>query len=244
MKMKSIPIPKKITPCPIKEAVIELRFDSDLMIELILGSLYNLIKDDFPSFPVSLPITNLPRAIREKNQKLNYIPHFEFKNGDYILRLSPRAISICSKDIYKGWSSYFNFSRNVFFKIQNANIVKEPERLGLRYVSFFNNINIFEKIDAEFRIYGNSMIDTKSVLRSEFEIDIFTCILQVTNNALLNSPNSAQEKGSTIDIDMITRNDFKLIDLESIIDNAHTLEKQVFFNLLSDSFLKELQPEY
>jgi len=56
-------IPKKIDPCPIVEAIVEIRFDSNLPGDAIFGVIYNQFKEDYPKF-TKLPILQLPEAIR------------------------------------------------------------------------------------------------------------------------------------------------------------------------------------
>jgi len=72
-------------------------------------------------------------------------------------------------------------------------------------------------------------------------------VLQIAYNATINK-NGQMKNGSLIDIDIIRNKkiqnyDFK-INLEAILDRSHTMAKQLFFNILKDDFLNELEPVY
>lgn len=58
--IKDVVVPSRIFPCPIKEAMVELRFDSNLPAsDMIAGVLYTKFKDIFPRVQ-NLPAHNLP----------------------------------------------------------------------------------------------------------------------------------------------------------------------------------------
>jgi uncharacterized protein (TIGR04255 family) len=67
-------LPKKISPCPIVEAIIEIRFDASLPGDAIFGIIYNMLKDEYTNLE-KLPILELPDAIRTTDPNLMYSPH-------------------------------------------------------------------------------------------------------------------------------------------------------------------------
>ena len=48
MKLPTIKLPKKITPCPILEAVVELRFDPSVEEGVVTGLVFSQMKGKFP----------------------------------------------------------------------------------------------------------------------------------------------------------------------------------------------------
>jgi len=114
-------------------------------------------------------------------------------------------------------------------------------RIGLRYISFFENLDVLPNLKFELNLSGNSLIGASNVIRSEFELNSFKCIVQIANNALLNGKTS----GSTIDLDIIRENDAAILtNLTKNIELAHDTEKQIFFSLLKEDYLKKFNPEY
>lgn len=234
-------IPKRITPCPIAEAIVELRFDSSLTTEVILAVAFNEIKEKFSKI-VRLPIMELPAFVRDTDQNLKFSPHYQLANDDYIIQIGPKCFSItCPKD-YKGWDGYSKQIKWAFDKLNKIKIVTKPIRLGVRYINFFESCNIFEKIKLELALADNSLVNYQNVLRSEFDFDDFHCVIQLTNMAILADRNT---KGSSIDLDIMSEKNINGIEkFETIINSAHDLEKKLFFSILKDDFLVEFNPEY
>jgi uncharacterized protein (TIGR04255 family) len=245
MDIQKIQVPTKIFPSPVREAIIEMRFDSHSPSEIILGILYNKFRQDFANPPENLPILEFPRSIREQDKNLKYSPHYQFTNEDYILRIAPKAISVACNKEYKGWTSYSKFAKKIFCDLEKLNIIEAPQRIGLRYISFFDGINIFEKLEAEMKLFGKNLTDAKNTIRCEFSWNELICVVHISNDAVLMTQGTLDSiKGSSIDIDVIKNNNIDILKFESISEHLHEYGKQLFFNLLSKSFLKELKPEY
>lgn len=50
-------LPKKIDPCPIVDAIIEIRFSTNIHPSAVFGVIYNEFKDKYPTVE-KLPILN------------------------------------------------------------------------------------------------------------------------------------------------------------------------------------------
>lgn len=241
MNLDSNPVPKKINPCPIADSIVELRFDSNLTSEAILATTYGEFKERFPNI-VTLPIMELPAYVRDTDPNLKFSPHYRLTNNDFVIQLGPKCFSVgCPKE-YKGWDKYFEQIKWTLEVLKKLNIMSKPLRLGVRYINFFEDCDIFKKIKINLTLANNSLLSYQNVLRTEFDIDNFHCVVQLTNIAMLSGKNT---KGSSIDIDVICEE--KLNDItcfEDIIISAHELEKKLFFSILQDDFLKQFNPEY
>jgi uncharacterized protein (TIGR04255 family) len=67
-------LPIKISPCPIMEATVELKFSSDLPKGAVFGVLYNSLKDTFGKVE-QLPTAMLPIEVIESDPNLKYKAH-------------------------------------------------------------------------------------------------------------------------------------------------------------------------
>jgi uncharacterized protein (TIGR04255 family) len=232
-------VPKKITPCPIAEAVVELRFDAKAPSEAITGIVYEKLKDKYPEFN-SLPITRLPLDIINSQPNLLFAPHYKFTNKDFILQLGPKCFSvICAKD-YKGWDSYLKEIKWIFEVMNKLDVIEKPLGLGVRYINFFEKNDIFENIKIDLSLAGNSLVKNVNTLQTEFDLESLHCVVRITNNSLLNGVT----KGSSIDIDLIADKNLNALNYEKIIMSAHEIGKKIFFGILKDEFLKQFNPEY
>jgi uncharacterized protein (TIGR04255 family) len=240
LNFDNVKIPKKINRCPIAEAVVELRFESSIPAEVIMSKIFNKLGSEYPQFE-KLPITEIPTIIRDAQINLKFSPHYRLSNENFIIQFGPRSFSIVCQKEYKGWSEYFKKIEHAFNEIKNLNIIDSPSRFGLRYINFFEKENIFEKIKVGMSLANNSLLEQKNVFRSEFNMDEFVCVVQITNNALLQN----KINGSSIDIDIIIDKDDRILrDFVQLTLKAHDIERKIFFGILQEDFLSKLEPEF
>lgn len=228
---------KPITPCPIKDAVVEIRFDGSLdKVDELFFHIYNSVKELFKNSQyIRLPVVDIPLNVRKTNKNFEYTPHYQLNGTNYVIRVAPCAISIGLLGEYSNWDNFSQFIGSVIDKYTPGNI----QRIGLRYISFFD-INIFEKTNIKLTIGDNSVSTGKNLIRHEFETDVFKCVLQISNIAAF-TVGVSQIQGSNIDIDVIYDVINENINVKEIIASAHTTMKNLLSTILTDEFIKELQ---
>ena len=242
MKFNIGKIPQKITPCPIKEAVVELRFDTSLPYDAVPGMILSAFKDTFGPLQRHA-ILEIPEIIRTSDPNLEYSPYHLFRKGNFVLQVGPKCFSIACVDDYTDWNTYFSTIKTALDGLLKLKIVEKPTRLGLRYVSFFNSQDIFANIQLPLEMAGNSLIGHKNVMMSEFEQDGFKCVLQLRNQHLELSTGMV---GSVVDIDLLQdiNSPIDNVDLYGPINKAHDIEKLIFFGILKPEYLNTLKPQY
>lgn len=236
-------LPVKITPCPIIEAICEIRFNSEIHQDAIFGLVYNLFKDDYRQ-PEELPILQMPPTIRGQDPNLIFKPHYRFSSDDFILQVGPKVISLAAKKEYKGWSEFSGRIKDTFNRIKKIQLCSEIKRFGLRYLNFFEK-NIYNNLNLTIKYRDSVLAKRETMLRARIEEDGFNNLLQLSNRSAVNF-DAGQKTGFLIDIDTckdFTENDF-FDKMNDIIDRAHVTEKKLFFGLLKEDFLKTLIPEY
>jgi uncharacterized protein (TIGR04255 family) len=241
MKFDIGKVPKKITPCPIEEAVIELRFESDLPAEVIPGLLFNEFKADFPNIE-KLGMLEMPSFIRDTDPNLRFAPLHSLNKDNLRLQIGPRSLSLACSREYIGWTKFNEIIQRVFDGVAKVSLIKKPLRIGLRYISFFEKIDIFEKSKTNLMLAENSLVGSKNILRSEFDFMSFICVIQMNNSVTFGEGRN----GSVIDIDVLR--DLSGVSnnvvYKNVIDEAHEVEKKIFFSLLKEDYLKQFKPEY
>ena len=68
-------LPKSISPCPIREAIAEVRFESNVPADAVFGIVYQALQKDFPKSE-ALPIVALPTLIRDATTDFVFQPHY------------------------------------------------------------------------------------------------------------------------------------------------------------------------
>lgn len=237
-------LPKKISPCPILESIAEIRFDSKVPSEAIFGVIYTGIKDEFPGEVANLPVLQLPEAIRAHDKDLKYQPYYRLKHENYILSIGPKVISLACVDPYAGWEAFSEKIKGLINNVLKSGVIEKIERIGLRYINFFES-NIFDSVDMNISIGKNSLSQSNLLVKTGYSVDEYAVLTQIFNSAMTDKQGVAVS-GSIVDVD-VSREDIDYSDCESLfefLNSAHTIEKKVFFELLSEEFIATLNPEY
>ncbi len=237
-------IPKKITPCPIAEAIFELRFDSSTPDEAIFGTFYKEFKDEFTDF-TKLPILQLPEAIRSRDQNLIHSPHYKLKKDNFLLQIGPKVFSIVNLKEYSGWDTFSQKILDTIGKINQTGAVDKVTRVGLRYINIFENLDIYDKSNLKLMLSDEPFAASTFDLTTQVQTEKCVSKVKIANNATIGIEEKVI-KGSIIDIDVVYKNNLDNIfeNLRDVIDISHIDEKFLFFSLLNAEYVKTLKPEY
>lgn len=232
-------LPKNINPCPIVDALLEVRFNCKINANAVFGLIYSVLKEDFQKVE-TLPILQLPDIVRASDPNLKYKPHYKILNDKFVIQIGPDVISISSFPKYLGWESFSEVIFDVLSKVESTGIINIVERIGIRYINFFE-ANIFEKVNLKVCIGADDILYKNTIVRTEIEQGEFSSTLQIANNAIIN-----ERIGSIIDIDtFVTKNLESFFSRKiDIINSGHLKEKELFYSLLKTEFLNTLNPTY
>lgn len=234
-------LPKKITPCPIKQTIFEMRFNSELPDDAIFGILYNEFRDTYKKVE-QLPILQLPPVVRSQDPNLIWAPHYKLSNEKSTIQIGPKVFSLVYSDDYDGWD---NFSKEIldnYEKANNSNVIKEVNRIALRYINVFEEINILDNADFTARLGSESLNHQKINFSVEIPSEKGVSQLKIINNAEV-MMNNTKSKGSLIDIDSAV--DFKDFDsFSDAIEYSHKKEKELFFRVLGEEYIGTLKTEF
>lgn len=236
--------PIRITPDPIIDAVVELRYESDVPPDAILGMLFSQVKSKYPDFK-KLPITSIPEEIRKNDPIFLFNPYYQAQHGVYSFNVGPRVISLSNTGQYAGWKKgYFSELKELLNNVKNADFVKHFLRLGVRYIDFFES-DIYENINLSIKLNDKHLAAKQTTFSAIFQHADFLTKAQVLNNVSV-KVDGQQKKGSIIDTDTYyePQDKFGFDGLNDLIDRCHEESVGFFFNLLKPEFLKTLNPEY
>ncbi len=238
-----MPLPLSISPCPILEAIVEIRFDPSIPAEAVFGVMYQSFKADFGDYE-RLPILQLPDAVLQNDPDLRFKPHYRLVKEGLTLGIGPRVWSLSNTGDYIGWTKFSENLIAAIGKTVEAGFMEKPIRFGLRYINVFDD-DIFEKITLSVDHDTKPFTCEQLAIRAQVAAENFTTTLQISNRATFKSA-EGERVGSIIDLDTWTESGLqKLLDGPAeFIGVAHQEEKQLFFSLLSDELLKSLSPIY
>lgn len=233
-------LPLSVNPCPIVDALFEIRFQTDLLAEAVFGMIYSEFREEFGD-PVRLPILQLPEAVRSNDPNLKFKPHYRLSKGNLVIQIGPEVVSVSSYPSYAGWSDFSKEIFRIIEKLNKISVVKKVHRIGLRYINFFEMNDIFRKVKLAVTLDGKNIELINTHIRTEIEMNGFRSTIQVGNNVVLND-----KRGSIIDIDTFkeTELDSFFVNIMEILDLGHATEKKIFFEMLNQDFLQTLNPKY
>lgn len=240
-------IPKSIAPDRIKDAIIEINFESDYPHEVNLGVFFSALKDNYK-------YTNKPIGTQQiSSNSVSFNKEFTlslggislFYNDKIKFQINNNSIAFNCLGDYILWDNYFIEIKNVLTNIASTNVIKTFKRVGVRYISEYKDIDLRDSINFNFSFGFPEIVSNSYSFNSEFDLKEHKVVLNLNNNI----PIVIDEKvtpTSVIDVDIIKMNlnVNNNQELFTIIDNAHSLEKEVFFKLIRDEFLASLNPKY
>ena len=96
-------LPQRIEPCPIVEAIFEIRFSTTEPWATLPGLLSAQIRKKY-SQQKTLPLGQVPEELRRQDSALVHLPLMQFLGNDFLIQLGPRVVSLVAKSrTYPGW---------------------------------------------------------------------------------------------------------------------------------------------
>lgn len=240
-------LPVKIDPCPITEAILEIRFESDFPVDAIFGIVYGSYAGDEIEIE-KLPISQFPDEILLKEPDFIYKPHYHIKKQNFTFGVGPKMFSIVNVDKYSGWATFSERIYDTFYRMEQLKVVKKITRMALRYVNVFREIDIFERSTLAMLLNNKPFVSDQLNIVAQVPGENCLNRLKMVNNAKITIRTKQDTfQGSLIDIDTESTNYPDTLSDDSIKENVESLhveEKKLFFNLLEPDFLETMHPEY
>jgi len=244
--------PTELINPPIIESIVEIKFDSSLPNEAVFGVFYNLLKDEYRNIE-QLNTANLPKEVIVDQPSLQFAPHYSLTSQDKPLHvlIGPKVITFKYQKysnievIYPGWTKYiYNEIIKVLKFITASGYITKVIRVGLRSIDFFED-NIFENLRLKIEMVSRNLDNLPKSFRFTLDDENFNNTIAISSNSSLMKNNISTE-GSTIDIDTSREDNVStnIQDyLESIIQDGHNVNKELFFELLTEDYISQLESQ-
>lgn len=243
-------MPVQLGKSPLVEVIFELRFEAGTVAagDLFPGLLYPVMKSQFPEV-APLPMASIPREIRDRNPSLIYQPSHRLKGGPHDVQVGDRAITLTTTS-YPGWNRFKEMVEFVVEGVKGTGLLKQVERFSFKYTNLIET-HTDEKqlslLNLRIELINGAPIERGFRLRTERDDGDFLTIIEIITNAAVKRPTASNEiSGLLVTVDTIRHgvgNDF-LTDRSPFIEEGHSVAKQIFYSLLTDSTIKRLEPTY
>lgn len=243
-------IPRKITPDNIKDSIVQLVFNPLCPPELVVGRFENHLQGLFEfkgGAPSNRKMFRLPNG-NELNFEAGVLPGGYFLDRSESVKVTVNSNTLVFNSFkgYPGWDTMYSIIEETIQIMFSKLIIENVNRTGVRYISQFDDVEIFQKIKMTLSLYTSNKSFATTQIRSEYDEEAFKIILNLLNN-FERIDNGVKHKFSMVDIDVIKFYKSASTTAREVIesiDKAHFKQKSTFFSLLSDDFLKSLNPEY
>ena len=248
-----MPLPKRITPDSIIDATVEVKYLSNLPFELLVGFFFSALDDSYHYTSRAMQ-PNLPALPFTQGSGITFNMGVQplFYNDHISIRLAPNTVIFgCLNNKYIGWDVYRVEIEKVLKAFEGTGHISKWVRIGIRYITEYLNKDLKECTKFTFTFGLPDVRSSSTTFRSEFPYKAVKAILTLNNQM----PSIRQQASSStvqivqtsvIDLDVI-REPLDIAgvgDLMNVVNATHEIEKELFFNLLTEEFLKTLNPEY
>ena len=235
----------KITPDYLRDTIVELRYQGALPFSLLRGIFYQELVEDYRLLSSLQPIGTIQLGPQQQVQ-LSNIEVLDFTSDDIKFQLADGRIVFNSMGDYPGWKQYFPKIQAVLSRLISTGQILHFQRLGIRYISEFPDMEILPKVKVRLEGGFTNAEPFNTTIRSEYQIDGRRAVVNIANKVKKQTPEKKEGIFSILDIDVTgqSSSDVQKDGLFGEIDHLHTIEKQIFQDLLEPSFLQELNAEY
>ncbi|HVP46883.1 MAG TPA: TIGR04255 family protein [Bryobacteraceae bacterium] len=239
-------VPKKLKNDAIVEAILEVRFDTTTIPEILFGRL----ADYEPWKELSqrrLPAYDIPATLRQVDPNLRFQAVFELSGEQRAVRIGPQVVSYHRTVPYIGWERFWPELQQTItglFETANGLII---HRLGLRYLnalrSDLHGIASISDLDLEIKVASEWVT---GYVNLNFTIDVASnaaCMVRIATTEFVQGklpPNTSVY----VDVDVFTKDGFETRERETVeswVTAAHDSEKEQFFRLLTDRSIEALK---
>jgi uncharacterized protein (TIGR04255 family) len=163
-----------------------------------------------------------------------------------VFLVGPRSIAL-SNTSYTDWAATTPLLSEVLTKLDQIKLFEFVERIGLRYVNFFEKLNIFEHVTLSIAINKEPLSARSIMLKTEADVQGFMVMTNIANNTEVSCAGQKRE-GSLLDFDVVKENPELRTPLPTellrVFTEANKLADNAFFGLLKEEFFARFEPEY
>lgn len=245
-------LPAKLGKEPLIDVVCGVSFVSDIPADALLpGLLLSKLSGKQPKFE-AMPAAQLPQIVRENDPNLRNAPLMRVVvDEQFSVLIGSKWLGVGCQMPYAGWSKFREMIQTVFSVLRDAPFIKGVDRHSLKYVDFLRNSDqkvSLARFNLSIEIAGQKLSEQVIQLRTEIASQPFLHAITIMSPASEQRLGGIVSQGALVDVDTHRVEKFSTTDflsqLPRLLEEIHTANKSVFFGLLSDAGLSELEPRY
>ena len=244
-------LPVRLNKEPLIDATFEVRFTCKVPASVVIpGLLFNSL--DGNKVIESLPLSQLPKPVRDADPGLKYAPLSRIDWGQFFVNCGDNSLSVNCKYPYAGWGKFKPAIITVITALKNSNIIELVERISMKYVDIISSTDGQQKvsmINCQVSIAGHTLVKEPYQLRIEIPRDDFTHAVQVVSSATALLHTGEKKDGLIVDVDTFSEQNGGTVNtlIENFPDKLeamHSANKAMFFECITETTLQSLEPVY
>lgn len=247
------PLPTKLGKEPLVEAVCELRVSPTGALHTVLpGYLYAAFRCEIGATE-QLPAGMIPEVVRAQDTNLAYASVVRMEWRKYFVLIGSRSVAIACRLPYPKWPQFRADALALFHCVLQSSLVKGIDRYSVKYINFFpsadGNKGFTEMMDWSLRIGELTVANESTQLRVEVSSGDVVTVLTISSPAQVTRPTESAKLGGVVDVDTVCNhvtNDVAAFDaeLEARLNHVRHINKQAFFDCLTQTSIDLMEPEY
>jgi uncharacterized protein (TIGR04255 family) len=249
MVAKGTPLPDRIEPDAITEALFEVRFDLVAPLpEVLFGRLSELPQWKGFTQQRRLPAYEMPSLMREGDPNLRYVPVLELASPDprRAVRIGAHVLSYHLLAPYTGWGSFQSELHVAIDGLFEKTEGLVATRLGLRYINALSpekhGISSISQLDLRLEVSQAPVTDHIVFNFTTNPQNQTVCRVSVATRDFVQGEFPA-DAIALVDVDVGTTPDFQTNSREAVkawAAEARNAKNQAFLGLLSEDTLAKL----
>ena len=242
-------LPKKINPDNLIETIVEIRMNPicppELWAGMISSNIHKLGYTYVPSPQLSVRLdkhgkmaVSVGKGIESTTYGIFIKEHIRFVMQENCLSFN------CNMGHYVGWNVYQKEIRDVIKALQDCGIARDFNRVQIRYISEYRNIDLTDKIRGNIDI-GSGLFTCHEIKlnRTDGNMKVFISII---NKAKRKSADGEVHESSLFDVNVFEnfQASSSVEFVSELLNKIHKIEKESFFGLLTNEFIESLNPVY
>ena len=242
--------PRKIDD-RLKDAIVNIQFVAGVPTDAVVGYFHAICREELQENTYSNQFNIATGGFTIETNSSFFIT----KNERFRIDINPQNITFNLFNGYHnlldgkdGWKGYLPTVQRFVEPLIEQKVIKQVQRIGVRYISQFENVSIYDCTNLKVDL-GIDTTERRGQLRVEFEKKGFLNIITLLNSYPIPNPTNINTSFfSLIDIDVIknfaSNQHLSSDELIKYLNEAHDMEKDLFFSLLNPAFLQSLNPAY
>lgn len=244
-------LPKRLCKEPLLDALFECRFITHFPVSSILpGILFSEFEGEKQL--ERLPQSEIPEAVRNSDPNLQYVPLVRIRLDNYSFLIGDRSLAVSCNLPYKGWNDFKPTIIKLIGVLKKSRLIDKVVRYSTKYVDLIESCDFADQVslaNLSLRIGSHNLTKEPYQVRMEISVEGFINILQIISGAKVLMPDNSERHGVVIDIDTIKDTggisvEQLEVDLDNALEHIHRLNKETFFDCITEQTIARLEPEY